>query len=116
MALRRPLAQAGRRCSGTGGVQRMASTGPTRETSRTSRRIPGELSATRFGLRVYAGHRPATQSSEDRQNGAASIPHRVYEEGLRIAFPQVIPEGVGPCQGLGDLRFGLSSIAAHTSS
>ena len=28
---------------------------------------------------------------------------------------QVIPEGTGPCQGLGDLRFGLSWIAAHTS-
>jgi hypothetical protein len=36
----------------------------------TSRRIPGEPSATRSGLRVYAGHRPATQSPEDRQNGA----------------------------------------------
>jgi 4-carboxymuconolactone decarboxylase len=29
--------------------------------------------------------------------------------------PQVIPEGTGPCQGFGDLRFGLSSTAAHTS-
>src|SRR5664280_2891901 len=31
-------------------------------------------------------------------------------------FPQVIPEGGGPCQGLGDHRFGLSSTAAHTST
>jgi hypothetical protein len=28
---------------------------------------------------------------------------------------QVIPEGTGPCQDTGDLRFELSSIAAHTS-
>jgi len=28
---------------------------------------------------------------------------------------QVIPEGAGPCQGIGDLSFGLSSTAAHTS-
>ena len=28
---------------------------------------------------------------------------------------QVIPEGTGPCQGLGDLSFGLSAVAAHTS-
>jgi len=32
-----------------------------------------------------------------------------------LVFPQVIPEGPGPCQGRGDLRFGLSSTAAHTS-
>jgi hypothetical protein len=31
------------------------------------------------------------------------------------ANPQVIPEGTGPCQDVGDLRFGLSSTAAHTS-
>ena len=29
--------------------------------------------------------------------------------------PQVIPEGTGPCQDFGDLRFGLSSTAAHMS-
>src|SRR5664280_2210260 len=34
----------------------------------------------------------------------------------RPVFPQVIPEGGGPCQGLGDHRFGLSSTAAHTST
>jgi len=28
---------------------------------------------------------------------------------------QVIPVGAGPCQDLGDLRFGLSSVAARTS-
>jgi hypothetical protein len=42
--------------------------------TRTSGRIPGGPSATRSGLRVCAGHRPATQSSGDRQNGAVSIP------------------------------------------
>ena len=30
--------------------------------------------------------------------------------------PQVIPEGAGPCQGLGDLIFGLSPGAAHMSN
>ena len=30
-------------------------------------------------------------------------------------FPQVIPVGAGPCQDLGDLKFGLSSVAARTS-
>ena len=33
----------------------------------------------------------------------------------RPVFLQVIPEGAGPCQGIGDLRFGLFSTAAHTS-
>ena len=33
----------------------------------------------------------------------------------RPASSQVIPEGAGPCQGIGDLRFGLFSTAAHTS-
>ena len=28
---------------------------------------------------------------------------------------QVIPVGAGPCQDLGDLKFGLSSVAARTS-
>src|ERR1019366_6786601 len=42
--------------------------------TRTSRRIPGGLSATRSGLRVSAAHRPATQSSGDRQNNTVSIP------------------------------------------
>jgi len=33
----------------------------------------------------------------------------------QTAFPQVIPVGAGPCQDLGDLKFGLSSVAARTS-
>src|ERR1035437_9665789 len=55
--------------------------------------LPGvfraDFSATRFALRVYAGHRPATQSPEDRQNGAVSIPPSGIRRGPRIAFPQV---------------------------
>jgi len=42
--------------------------------ARTSRRIPGGPSATRSGLRVYAGQSLATQSPEDRQNSTVSIP------------------------------------------
>jgi len=69
--------------------QRCQSPASTVAWTRTSRRIPGGLSATRFGLRVYAGHRPATQSPEDRQTAPFRYPHRVYQEGLRTAFPQV---------------------------
>src|ERR1019366_6572892 len=36
-------------------------------------------------------------------------------EHRKTVKPLLIPEGAGPCQGLGDLRFGLSSTAAHTS-
>jgi hypothetical protein len=38
-----------------------------------------------------------------------------YPLALTPTYPQVIPEGAGPCQDFGDLRFGLSSTAAHTS-
>ena len=60
-------------------------------------------------LCVYAGHRPATQSTGDRQNSAVSIPLLGIRRGPPTTFPQVIPEGAGPCQGpvtsdLGGLR------------
>ena len=35
--------------------------------------------------------------------------------GAITRLSQVIPEGTGPCQDFGDLRFGRSSTAAHTS-
>ena len=55
--------------------QRSQSPASTVAWTRTSRRIPGGLSATRSGLRVSAAHRPATRSSGDRQNNTVSIPH-----------------------------------------
>ena len=54
--------------------QRSQSPASTVAWTRTSGRIPGGLSATRSGLRVSAAHRPATQSSGDRQNDTVSIP------------------------------------------
>ena len=49
------------------------------------------------------------------ETGPFSIPPPGIKRGPRTTFPQVIPVGAGPCQDLGDLRFGLSSVAARTS-
>ena len=60
----------------------------------------------------------ATKNLTDMQaalnRGLGNIQNTVAQFGP-TALAQVIPEGPGPCQGLGDLRFGLSSTAAHTS-
>jgi hypothetical protein len=78
-------------------VSRLESPADTVAWTRTSRRIPGGPGATRSGLRVCAAHRPATQSSGDRQNDTVSIPPL----GIRRGPPNCVSAGQRPSQARG---------------
>jgi hypothetical protein len=87
MALRRPEAQAGRRCSGTGGVQRMASTGQREKPPE----LPGVFRADSAppdsvcAFMQVAGLGP--RILRIAKTAPFRYPHRVYEGGLETAFP-----------------------------
>ena len=78
-------------------VSRLESPASTVAWTRTSRRIPGGPGAARSGLRVCAGHRSATQSSEDCQNGTVSIPPL----GIRKGPPNCVSAAQRPSRARG---------------
>ena len=87
----------------------------------------GEQEPEQFTTLCHGPGRPGSRQVEERlpQNGVGVFPvlgeslagssETVAGQRFSTVSVQVIPVGAGPCQDLGDLKFGLSSVAARTS-